>query len=226
MLVRPHVHARTGALVLLALLPTVIWASAAPAIAAVTTTTVKCPTLEIIRGVSTTGATVATPGAKTRTLDASQATAFMQTWLAYSIVGNAPQNHPPANLPVSRLTVPVIENAQPPQSLVILYATDGTKVWVGAPAPTASAPTAEKWILAPRPADTTSAFLGNLVPTCVDPASTASSTAPGSPTAHLVEKSSGSDDGATWALIGVGVVIVGAVGFLVTRARRRRAHAG
>jgi hypothetical protein len=45
---------------------------------------------------------------------------------------------------------------------------------------------------------------------------------PDSPTTtRVTEKATGSDDGATCALIGVAVVIVAAIGFFVARARRR-----
>ncbi len=222
MSVGAHTRARNAALVLLVLLPTVIWAGATSASAAVTTTT-ACPTPELLSGMNVVGATVATPGAKPRTLDARQATAFMQTWLAYSVFEKPPQEHPPANLPVSTLTVNL---AQPPP-LTIFYATNGTAAWVGAPAPAPvpPPPNNEKWIRAPLPAKTIAAFNGNLAPICAD-SSGATTTAAGNTTTSrgLAVKADGtsSDNGTFWILIAVAVLVVAAAAVAVSRIRRRR----
>jgi hypothetical protein len=106
-------------------------------------------------------ATVTTPGQPSRTLDANHMTAFIQTWLAYSIYDNPPNELPPAELPVSRLAAQFDDGAGLIIDMEFLYATDGTNVWVGArtlPAPE------EKWIRAPNPSQTTEAFEGNLDP--------------------------------------------------------------
>jgi hypothetical protein len=199
--------------------------AASPAAAADTTPTTGCPTPQLLAGVSATGATVATPGAKTRTFGASQATAFMQTWLAYSVFESPPQNYPPAALPVTQLNVAVLENNQP-STLVIFYASDGTHVWVGAPAPNPGPPPKDrKWILAPKPKETMSAFAGTMAPICVDPA-TSASTAPTSPTTLglAVKPTSGSSsgNGTLWILIIVGVLVIAAGAVATTRVRGRR----
>ena len=170
MFARSRCRAGTAALASLALAAGSFWVwsvvgSVSPALAA-TTTTAKCPTPEIIGGISATGATVTTPGAKPRTLDKDQATAFMQTWLAYSVFEKPPQERPPAGVPISRLDVATVQAGQP-AAFLIFYATDGTNVWVGAPAPTqAPPPNDQKWIRAPKPKETRAAFAGNMGPIC------------------------------------------------------------
>jgi hypothetical protein len=195
--------------------------SVVPTAAASTTPTTGCPTPQILNGMSATGATVATPGAKPRTLNASQATAFMQTWLAYSVFSSPPQQHPPAELPVSRLNVSLVQSGQP-STLEIFYASDGTTAWVGAPAPTpAPPPNDQKWIRAPKPAETIAAFAGKMAPICVDSASTAAGT---STTLGVASAPSGSSsgNGTPWILAIVGVLVVAAGAVAATRLRRRR----
>jgi hypothetical protein len=219
--------AALASLASLALGAGLLCAWSAPAAVAATTTTAKCPTPEIIGGVTATGATVTTPGAKPRTLDKDQATAFMQTWLAYSVFSKPPQARPPAGLPVSRLVVGTLQSGQS-SSLVIFYATDGTRVWVGAPAPTpAPPPNDQKWIRAPRPKETSAAFEGNMAPICTDPVTVPSTTAKASATTvGQATKPTGdsSGNGALWVLIVAGIVVVVGGGALVAlRARRRPA---
>ena len=195
-----------------------------------TTTTAKCPTPEILGGVRATGAKVTTPGAEPRTLDKDQATAFMQTWLSYSVFDNPPQERPPAGVPVSRLNVALDESGTP-NTLVIFYATDGTKVWVGAPA-AAPPPNNERWIRVPKPEQTTEAFAGNMAPICTDPptsASTAPPTTDGT-TATTIGQAvdppdTSSGDDAPWVLIALGIAVVVGVGALVAIRSRRRAPA-
>jgi hypothetical protein len=198
----------------------------ASAAVAATTTTVKCPTPEILGGVRATGATVVTPGAKPRTLDKDQATAFMQTWLAYSVFEKPPQEHPPAGLPISRLTVAMVQGGQT-SPLLIFYATDGTRVWVGAPAPAPAAPpNDQKWIRAPKPKETSAAFAGKMAPICTDPVTASSTTAPAATTTvGQAAKASGkaSDEGALLALIVAGIVVVVGGGAVVALRSRRRA---
>jgi hypothetical protein len=200
-----------------------------PAAAAVasTTTTVKCPTPEILGGITANGATVTTPGAKPRTLDKDQATAFMQTWLAYSVFKNPPQEHPPAGVPISRLNVAMVQGGQP-SPLLIFYATDGIRVWVGAPAPAPAAPpNDQKWIRVPKPKETSAAFAGKMAPICTDPVTATSTTAPAATTTvGLAAKPTGkSSDGAPWALIVAGIVVVVGGGSVVALRSRRRAAA-
>jgi hypothetical protein len=227
-LARSQPRAGIAALCSFALVLGVMWAWSGLAAAADPTTTTaaaKCPTPEILRGMKATGATVRTPGAKPRTLDKDQATAFMQTWLAYSIFAKPAQERPPAALPVSRLNVAVLGNGQP-TSLLIFYASDGTNAWVGAPAPfPAPPPNDQKWIRVPRPKQTIAAFAGRMAPICTDPVTTSTTNAATATTVGGAAKSNGtaSDDGALWALIVGGMVIVGGGAFVVTRILRRRA---
>jgi hypothetical protein len=215
---RTPCRAGTAALASLALAAGALCAwSVSPAVAA-TTTTAKCPTPEIFEGITATGATVTTPGAKPRTLDKDQATAFMQTWLAYSVFEKPPPERPPAGLPISRLVV-ATDQAGQSAALLIFYATDGTKVWVGAPAPAPAAPpNDQKWIRAPKPAETSAAFAGNLGPICPV---TAPSTTAKAATTTIAKATNASDNGAPWALIVIGiVVVVGGGAVLVMRSRR------
>jgi hypothetical protein len=223
-LARSHTRFGLVAITTLALAVGMLWAGSVAAIAADTTPTTGCPTPAILTGMNALGATVSTPGAKTRTLDKDQATAFMQTWLAYSVFDSPPQERPPANLPVSRLTFNLLEDGQP-ATLLIFYASNGTKAWVGATAPTpAPPPNDQKWILAPKPAETIAAFAGTMAPICVDP-TTSASTAPATPTTLTVavkHTGTSSDSGTPWILIIVGVLVVAAGAVAATRVRRRR----
>ena len=235
MLARTQSRAGIGALAIVTLVLGSLCAASAPALAAdattatsgATTTTAKCPTPELLSGFEATGATVTTPGAAARTLNQDQITAFLQTWLAYSVFENPPQERPPANLPVSQLDIATLQGGQP-QPLVIFYATDGNNAWVGAPAPTpAPPPNDQKWIRVPKPKDTIAAFAGRLAPVCVDPPTSASTTA--STTATTIGQASkpdGSSSGSDtpWALIIVGIaVVVGGGAFVAVRSRRRPA---
>lgn len=220
---------RAGEAALVALALSCVWSGPAAAVDATTTTTAgKCAkTPELLENVSVTGATVATPGAEPRVLDQDQATAFMQTWLAYSVFENPPQERPPASLPVSELTVATLQSGQP-SPLLIFYATDGKNVWVGAPAPTpAPPPNDQKWIRVPKPKDTMAAFAGTLAPICTDPPTSASTTAATTVTtvgeASKPNGTSSSSD-TPWALIIVGIaVVVGGGAFVAIRSRRRPA---
>jgi hypothetical protein len=236
---RSRSRARYTALASLALVSGVLLAWSGPAAAheettttAKTTTTtkstmpgVKCPTPELLGDLRATGATVTTPGAEPRKLDKDQATAFMQTWLAYSVFNEPEQERPPARLPVSRLEVALIQEGQP-TSLLIFYATDGTNAWVGAPAaPPAPPPNDQKWIRVPKPKQTMAAFAGRMVPICTGP-TTPSTNANTATTVGKASKPSGtssSGDGAMWALIVGGGVVVAGGAVVGTRVLRRRA---
>jgi hypothetical protein len=192
--------------------------------AGATTPTTACPTPQVLAGMSAIRATVTTPGATPRTLNESQITAFLQTWLAYSVYENPPQEHPPTNLPVASLNVTVIENGQA-QPLPLFYASDGRDAWVGAPAPVpAPPPNDQKWIRVPKPAETIAAFAGNRSPVCEVPA-TAASTAPTTPTTlklAVTPTGTSSGSGAPWIVIIVGVLVVAAAAVAATRLRRKR----
>jgi hypothetical protein len=201
-------------------------ASTATATAAATTPTTACRTPEIVGGMYAVGATVSTPGAKARTLNESQATAFMQTWLAYSVFSSPPQSHPPANLPISQLHVSINQDGTP-STLLIFFATNGTKAWVGAPAPAPvpPPPNDQKWIRVPKPAETIAAFNGTMAPICADPTGAVSTTLPtSSTTLGLAVKPTGSSSGSGtwWILIIVGVLVLAAAAIAVSRVRRHR----
>ena len=192
--------------------------TAGPGNALTTSTTVPALPPELLTGISVVGATVNSPGAKPRTLDANQATAFMQTWFAYSVFQNPPNERPPSSLPVSRLSVTTDSQG----TLLILYASDGTNVWVGAPAPVPTPPpNNEKWIRAPDPQRTIAGFEGRLAPTRTPVPTT--TTAPSTTTLPSPTRSTkSSDNGGLWALVAVGAaVIVAASAMLAARARRR-----
>jgi hypothetical protein len=201
-----------------------LWPSPARAANDATTTTAKCATPEILNGIRATGATVTTPGAKARTLDKDQATAFMQSWLGYSVFANPPQEHPPTGLPVSQLDVGTLEGTTS-SSLVIFYASDGTNAWVGAPAPRpAPPPNDQRWIRAPRPEQTIAAFAGKMAPICTPPPTASSTTAATTVTTIGQAKTDGASGSDTpWALIIIGIaVVVGGGALFAIRSRRRR----
>ncbi len=188
-----------------------------------TSTTVPALPPELLTGISVVGAVVNSPGEKPRTLDANQATAFMQTWVAYSVFQNPPNERPPSSLPVTRLSVKTDSQG----TLLIFYASDGTNAWVGAPAPDATAPPPnnEKWIRAPDPQRTIAGFEGRLAPTRtpLPLATTTTTTTPGTTTAPSRAKTTkSSGNGGLWALVAVGAAVIVAAGaILAVRGRRR-----
>jgi hypothetical protein len=196
-------------------LPVAFTAGAGNALTTTTTTPALPP--ELLTGISVVGAVVNSPGAKPRTLDANQATAFMQTWVAYSVFQNPPNERPPSSLPVSRLSVSTDSQG----TLLIFYASDGTNAWVGAPNADAAAkpPNNEKWIRAPEPQRTIAGFEGRLAPTRT-PLPLPTTTTTISPSTTKATKSS--DNGGLWALVALGAaVIVAASAILAVRGRRR-----
>lgn len=198
----------------LALAASAALAPAMPAVAhtdSTTTTTRVDPNAppELAGGVTVTGATVTTPGAPPRTLDANHATAFMQTWLAYSVFNKPANERPPAGLPVSQLDVKTLVSGSPGSPLVILYASDGTNAWVGAQAPP---PDNEKWIRAPQPEKTIAGFEGRLDP--IRPPTPATTT-----TTRASHQDSSSDTG-TWVIVAILAVVILVGGALALRARR------
>jgi hypothetical protein len=173
-------------------------------------------------GMFATGATITTPGAEPRELNEAQATAFMQTWLLFSIVSNPPQERPPADATRSEVQVMTKDPAGVPGGMLIYFATKGTEAWVGAPNHEASK---ENWIRAPKPADSIAAFNGGLEPTCphaVAPETTSTTAAePPSNTAQNRTSDTAGNDTGVWiaggSAIGVGLLTVGLL------RRRRRA---
>ena len=119
---------------------------------------------EFFGGIFAVDAVVSTQGQSDRVLTDRQATAYLQSWLPYSVFANPEQELPPVELPVTRIVVTQRdENGESP--LELLFATDGTSAWVGAPS--ATPPPPEKWIRAPRPEETIAALNGELEPICV-----------------------------------------------------------
>ncbi len=131
------------------------------------------------------GASVNCPGQPVRELDATQAAAFMQSWLPASIFGKVTSENPPTGVDVCHLVVTDSWQGGPKTTLTALYATQGENVWVGMP-PQSLGPGAyvqqERWIQAPFAQRTKDAFAGHgqLVPVALDttaPPTTAASTA-------------------------------------------------
>jgi hypothetical protein len=176
--------------------------------------------------VSVTGATIATPGAPDRKLDANQATAFMQAWLPDSVFHQPilPNVKPPARLAISRMTVVTVWNGIN-EPLKVFYASDGTTAWVGMPAQGFgwAGVDHERWIAAPQSARLRKAFAGELQP--VRPSPAATTTAPSSTTQPKTTASAdgGSGSSAAWWLVGGAAVIV--AGALILTLRRRGAGA-
>lgn len=120
---------------------------------------------EFFGGVFAERALVSTPGEADRVLTDRQATAYLQSWLPYSVFASPGQELPPAELPVTTIVVTQRDvNGESP--LELFFVTDGTNAWVGAP--NAVPPPPEKWIRAPRPQETIAALDGELEPICVE----------------------------------------------------------
>ena len=167
------------------------------------------------------GATVTTPGRPGRALDANQATAFVQTWLPWSILNTA-QDPPPPQLPVSVLNIRTNQGA-----LAIWYATDAKNVWIGAPAlPSAHRKNNQSWVRVPEPAKTTAGFNGTLDPVCPAPPPPSTTTTTGTTNGQASASHGGSSSGSwlPYVLVVGGVVVVGGGAWLTGR-RRRRARA-
>jgi hypothetical protein len=176
--------------------------------------------------VSISGATVATPGAAVRKLDANQATAFMQAWLPDSVYHQPqlPNVKPPANLPVSRMTVVSVFNGVN-EPLTVFYASDGTTAWVGMPPQGFgwAGVDKERWIAAPQSKRLQQAFAGKLQPVRQPAGPTTTSVGTPSSTAQPATTSStdgGSDSKAGWFVGGAVVVVI--AGLTIFTLRRRR----
>ncbi len=148
-----------------------------------------------------------------RTLDSSQATAFVQAWLPDSVFGNPPFQDPPATLPVYQVDVDY-KYLGTSGSMTVNYASDGTSAWVSMP-PQSLWPgvvvTQQRWILAPD--RTVAGFEGRLRPLPVPSAT---------PTSAPAAASDNSLSTTLLLVIGGLVVVVAAIGILVIR--RRRGH--
>jgi len=151
-----------------------------------------------------------------RTLDSSQATAFVQAWLPESVFGTPPFEDPPSTLPVYEVDVDY-KYLGTLGSMTINYASDGTSAWVSMP-PQSLWPgvvvTQQRWILAPD--RTVAGFEGRLTP---EPVPTAR------PTPHkatAVMASQGSSSTAELLIFAGALVLVAGIGIVVIRRRGAR----
>lgn len=180
------------------------------------------PPPALLAGVTVTGATITTPGAPPRTLDANQATAFMQAWLPDSVFTQPvlPNVKPPSSLPVSHLKVITMWHAQT-EPLTVFYASDGKTAWVGMPAQSFgwAGVDHERWIAAPQSARTRQAFAGKLQP--VRPAPEPATTTPTTKSKAAASTGGDSDSStAVWWVVGIAVIVV--LGALAGFTLRRR----
>jgi len=151
-----------------------------------------------------------------RTLDSSQATAFVQAWLPESVFGTPPFEDPPSTLPVYEVDVDY-KYLGTLGSMTINYASDGTSAWVSMP-PQSLWPgvvvTQQRWILAPD--RTVAGFEGRLTP---EPVPTAPST---QHKATAVMASQGSSSTAPLLIFAGALVLVAGIGIVVIRRRGAR----
>ena len=167
---------------------------------------------DAIPGVTISGATVSGPGIKTpRIQNGNVANDFMLSWFADSVVGHPAQDAPPANLPVSHVTI-AFTFQQSSRTMVVYYATDGTTAWVGMPPQELGFGSVTKlaWVNEPK----SLAFSRQLK-------------SPGLPTSPS-SKAAKSGGGFAWStvVVLVAVALVGALAaFGVARARRGRRDA-
>jgi hypothetical protein len=170
---------------------------------------------EVLNGITVGPAVVTAPGTPRRNLDATQAAAFMRTWLPDSIFQHLANVRPPRCLPIAQLHMSTTWSGTS-VPIVVYYASDGDTAWVGMPPQSLgwASVDSEKWILAPNPAATIAAFGGpNAGPT-----TTAACPTTGSNTASSKQSSS---SGISWAWIATPLVaiVVGAGVWLVARRR-------
>jgi hypothetical protein len=187
-------------------------------IAAGAATTTTLPPPPLLAGVTVEGAAVHSPGAPDRSLDANQATAFMQSWLPDSVFQKIPQSLPPKSLPFSRVIVTTRFHGQN-LPVTVFYASDGTTAWIGMPAQSFgwAIVQSEKWIAAPQGKRVMAAFQGRLQPVRSPPP------APTTTTTTLPPKHSSSGSAVPWLLLGGAVVVaVGALAAWRMRAPGRR----
>lgn len=164
---------------------------------------------ELSPGLSITAGTITGNGpASGRTLDSSQATAFVQAWLPDSVFGSPPFQNPPSQLPVYDVELQWKYEGTV-GSMTVYYASDGTSAWVSMPPQTlwpGVVVTQQRWIQAPN--RTVAAFEGHLTPVPVPKGRTVTATAPQSSLSTA------------WILAIAGVVVVGAgIGIAVIRKR-------
>jgi len=198
---------------------------ASPADGRTTTTTSSRPSpSELAPGLLILGGTITGSGPESgRTLDSSQATAFIQAWLPDSVFGSPPYQNPPSNLPVYDVAVED-KYLGTLNTMTVDYASDGTSAWISMP-PQSLWPgvevTQQRWILAPG--RTVAAFEGHLAPQPVEHGSGSQTLGISAAHSHATAASQGSLSTAT-ILVLAGVVVVGA-GIAIMVVRRRRGAA-
>ncbi len=150
-----------------------------------------------------------------RTLDSSQATAFVQAWLPESVFGTPPFEDPPSTLPVYEVDV-AYKYLGTLGSMTINYASDGTSAWVSMP-PQALWPgvvvTQQRWILAPE--RTVAGFEGRLTPQPVP-------TAPSTSHKAAAPASHGSSSTSQLLIVAGALVLVAGIAIVVIRRRGTR----
>lgn len=182
--------------------------------------------LESEFAIKVTGATITRAGEPTRQLDALHAYAFLQTWLPYSIFGNAPQDVPGPQIP--RWTVVVdTPGGNLSGNITVFVASDGTDVWVGSPNNTPPPP--EKAIKVADAAKTLASMDGLVEATCNAPTqtslpetSTPEASTPSAGTATTAANSDRGDDGSgalTIVLVALGGALAGAAAVVALRRR-------
>jgi hypothetical protein len=170
---------------------------------------------ELAPGLLILGGTIAGNGPDSgRSLDSSQATAFLQAWLPDSVFGSPPYVNPPPTLPVYDVQVED-EYLGSLSTMTVYYASDGKSAWISMP-PQSLWPgvvvTQQRWIQAPD--RTVAAFEGHLSALPVPTGSSSSS-----------HSQSATDSNASlstaWILLIAGmVVIAAAIALMVIRRRR------
>jgi hypothetical protein len=165
------------------------------------------------------GATVTGPGtAAPRTMNESQAAAFVQAWLPAQLSGQLKQQDPPRSPPMFTVHVDDTINGAP-EHLIAYYVSDGQSAWVSMPIQDlggGAVVNKRAWFLAPP--RTIAAFEGRLAPA---PTAGSATTAPISGTAAPKPATSkpGSSNAPLWIALGV-AALVGLAVFGVARTRR------
>lgn len=188
--------------------------SAAPAGAASSPTTGSQHSLsQLSPGLEILGGSITGNGPQAgRSLDSSQATAFVQAWLPDSVFGSPAFQDPPSTLPVYQVDVGYRYQGTL-GSMTVITASDGTSAWVSMP-PQSLWPgvvvTQQRWIVAPD--RTVAGFEGRLTPASV----------PTVPTSHesAAPAASGGSTSTSAVLVIAGAVVVAAAVCIVLIRRR------
>jgi len=169
---------------------------------------------QLAPGLDILGASITGSGPQSgRTLDSSQANAFVQAWLPDSVFGSPPFQNPPPALPVYQLDVDYRYQGTP-GSMTVYYASDGTSAWVSMPPQTlwpGVVVTQQRWIEAPD--RTVAGFEGRLTPVTVPNVPASSHQAVAATASH------GSSSTTQLLIIAGVVVVVAGIGILAIRRR-------